>query len=62
MKIYQEYAGEPFDTLIAPRVQEALKEVAATQSAEQIVKKREEIKNPGAGTRAAKDRGRTSSS
>jgi prohibitin 2 len=45
VKIFQEYAGEPFDTLIAPRVQEALKEVAATQSAEQIVKKREEIKS-----------------
>ncbi|PTX92484.1 prohibitin family protein [Opitutus sp. ER46] len=44
VKIFREYAGEPFDTLIAPRVQEALKEVAATQSAEQIVKKREEIK------------------
>jgi prohibitin 2 len=45
VKIFQEFAGEPFDNLIAPRVQEALKEVAATQSAEQIVKKREEIKN-----------------
>jgi prohibitin 2 len=44
VKIFQEYAGEPFDNLIAPRVQEALKEVAATQSAEQIVTKREEIK------------------
>ncbi len=45
VKIFQEYAGEPFDNLIAPRVMEALKEVAATQSAEQIVKRREEIKN-----------------
>ncbi|MBI5382653.1 MAG: prohibitin family protein [Opitutae bacterium] len=44
VKIFQEYAGEPFDSLIAPRVQEALKEVAATQSAEQIVKNREEVK------------------
>lgn len=44
VKIYQDYAGEPFDSLIAPRVQEALKEVAATQSAEQIVKRREEVK------------------
>ena len=42
VKIFQEYAGEPFDNLIAPRVQEALKEVAATQSAEQIVKRREQ--------------------
>ncbi len=44
VKIYQDYAGEPFDSLVAPRVQEALKEVTALQSAEQIVKKREEIK------------------
>lgn len=44
VKIFQEYAGAPFDNLIAPRVQEALKEVAATQSAEQIVTRREEIK------------------
>jgi len=44
VKIFQEYAGEPFDNLIAPRVQEAIKEVAASMSAEQIVKKREEVK------------------
>lgn len=44
VKIFQEYAGAPFDNLIAPRVLEAIKEVAATQSAEQIVKKREEVK------------------
>ncbi len=44
VKIFQEFAGEPFDSLIAPRVQEAIKEVAAAQSAEQIVKKREEVK------------------
>jgi prohibitin 2 len=42
--IYQQYAGEPFDNLIAPRVQEAIKEIAATHSAEQIVKRREEVK------------------
>jgi prohibitin 2 len=45
VRIYKEYAGDPFDSLIAPRVQEALKEVTALQSAEQIVKKREEIKS-----------------
>jgi prohibitin 2 len=43
--IYQGYAGDPFDSLIAPRVQEALKEVTAMQSAELIVKNRELIKN-----------------
>jgi len=44
VSIYQNYAGDPFDSLIAPRVQEALKEVTAMESAEQIVKNREEIK------------------
>lgn len=44
VKIYQEFAGDPFDSLVAPRVQEALKEVTALQSAEQIVKQRELIK------------------
>lgn len=45
VKIYQEFSGDPFDTLIAPRVHEAIKEVTDLQSAEGIVKKREEIKN-----------------
>jgi prohibitin 2 len=44
VSIYKEYAGDPFDTLIAPRIQEALKEVTALQSAEQVVKRREDIK------------------
>lgn len=44
VKIFQDYSGDPFDSLISPRVAEALKEVTALQSAEQIVKKREEIK------------------
>lgn len=44
VRIFQEYAGDPFDSLMAPRVQEALKEVAAAQSAEMIVKSREDVK------------------
>ena len=44
VKIFRDYYGDPFESLIAPRVSEALKEVTAMQSAEQIVKKREEIK------------------
>ncbi len=44
VRIYKEFSGDPFDSLIAPRVQEALKEVTALQSAEQIVKNREAIK------------------
>lgn len=42
--IFQKYSGDPLDTLIAPRVQEAMKEVTAAESAEQIVKKRESVK------------------
>ena len=44
VKLFHEYYGEPFESLIAPRIQEALKEVTALQSAEQIVKNREQIK------------------
>ncbi len=44
VRIYKEYSGDPFESLIAPRVLEALKEVTALQSAEQIVKQREHIK------------------
>jgi len=44
VEIYKQFAGDPFDSLIAPRVQEAIKEVTASQTAEGIVKNREEIK------------------
>jgi prohibitin 2 len=44
VKLFKEYYGEPFESLVAPRVQEALKEVVSLQSAEQIVKNREQIK------------------
>ncbi len=44
VRIYKEYSGDPFENLIAPRVLEAVKEVTAMQSAEQIVKQRENIK------------------
>lgn len=44
VQIFKQYAGDPFDNLIAPRVQEAIKEVTALQTAEGIVKSREEIK------------------
>jgi prohibitin 2 len=42
--IFKQYAGDAFDSLIAPRAQEAMKEVTATQTAEQIVKNRESVK------------------
>jgi len=44
VQIYKQFAGDPFDSLVAPRVQEALKEVTAQRTAEQIVKSRESIK------------------
>lgn len=44
VKLYQGYYGEPFESLVAPRIQEAIKEVTALQSAEQVVKNREHIK------------------
>lgn len=44
VQIYKQFAGDPFDSLVAPRVQEAMKEITAMQTAEQIVKNREEIK------------------
>ncbi len=44
VKLFQDYFGNTFESLVAPRVHEALKEVAANSSAEQIVKNREQIK------------------
>ncbi len=42
--VYKSYQGDAFDSLVAPRVQEALKEQTALLSAEQIVKQREDVK------------------
>lgn len=44
VKIYADFHGEPFDVLVAPRVQESVKEATSTRSAEQIVKQREAVK------------------
>jgi prohibitin 2 len=44
VSVLRDYAGEPFDKLILPRVQEAVKEVTAMKSAADIVKTREQIK------------------
>lgn len=54
VKIYVLYSGDPFDSLIAPRVQEAIKEVSANKTAEQIVKQREEIKDQALAAAKAK--------
>jgi prohibitin 2 len=44
VSVLRDYAGNPFDNLILPRVQEAVKEVTAMKSAADIVKTREQIK------------------
>lgn len=44
VQIFRQYAGDPFDSLIAPRVQEALKEVTAALTAEMIVRQRDSVK------------------
>ena len=45
VQIYQGYSGDPFESLVDPRVQEAMKEVTALDTAEEIVKNREIIKD-----------------
>jgi prohibitin 2 len=42
--LFRDYSGDPLPSLIAPRVVEAFKDVASTQSAELIVQNREVIK------------------
>lgn len=42
--LFRDYQGDPFATLIQPRVAEAVKELTALRTAELIVQKREEIK------------------
>lgn len=44
IRVFREYKGEPFDTLIAPRAQESVKEATASRTAETIVKHREQVK------------------
>ena len=42
--LFRAYEGDPFQTLVQPRVAEATKELTALRTAEIIVQKREEIK------------------
>jgi prohibitin 2 len=43
--VFRDYWGAPFDSLVKPRVAEALNEITARRSAELIVQKREEVKS-----------------
>jgi prohibitin 2 len=45
VSIFRDYWGMPFDSLVKPRVAEALNEITAGRSAELIVQKREEVKS-----------------
>jgi prohibitin 2 len=42
--LFQEFKGDPYETLIAPRVQEALKQVTAQYEAIEIVGNREKVR------------------
>jgi regulator of protease activity HflC (stomatin/prohibitin superfamily) len=45
VKLFQQYRGEPYATLIEPRVQEVIKQVTALSRAEDLVKNRERLKD-----------------
>lgn len=45
VELFQKYQGDPYTSLVEPRIQEALKEVSARYRAEDLVKNREQFKN-----------------
>ncbi len=45
VNVFRDYWGTPFESLVKPRVAEALNEITARRSAELIVQKREEVKS-----------------
>lgn len=45
VRLFQEYRGDPYQTLIEPRVQETMKQVTALSRAEELVKNRERVKD-----------------
>lgn len=45
VNVFRDYWGTPFESLIKPRVAEALNEITARRTAELIVQKREEVKS-----------------
>jgi prohibitin 2 len=44
IKVFRDYRGDPFDSLVSPRIQESIKEVTALLTAEQLAKQREDVK------------------
>ncbi len=44
VELYQDFKGDPYESLVSPRVQEALKQVTAKYTAEALVQKREIVR------------------
>lgn len=44
LDLFQKYSGKPYETLVVPRIEEAIKLASATLTAEAIVKQREMVK------------------
>ncbi len=44
VELYRQYQGDPYTTLVEPRIQDALKQVTARYRAEDLVKNRERVK------------------
>ncbi len=44
VRLYQEYQGDPYASLVSPRLQESIKQVTASYNAEEVVQKREQIR------------------
>lgn len=44
VELYQQYQGDPYISLVEPRIQDALKQVTARYRAEDLVKNRERVK------------------
>ncbi len=42
--LFQQYQGDPYTTLVEPRIQDAIKQVAALYRAEDLVKEREQVR------------------
>lgn len=45
VELYRKYQGDPFNSLVVPRIEEALKLASSTLTAEEIVKQREQVKS-----------------
>jgi prohibitin 2 len=45
IKVFTDYHGEPFEVLVGPRLQEAVKEATHARTADQILAERETVKN-----------------